>query len=224
MRQVEASLKRLRTDYLDLYMLHRWDPNVPLEETLEALDRLVQQGKTRTIGCSNYMAWQLCRGLWLSELKGWARFQAVQNGYSVVRRDIERELLPFCAYAKVGLVTYSPLGAGFLTGKYFRDGAVPPGTRFDVLPGHQTIYFDDARWSVMEGLRAKADELGLPMAQLALAWVITQSGITSVLIGARDIAHIDNAFAAEGWGISGDLRDELSALWPVPVATDAALM
>lgn len=221
---IDASLKRLRADYVDLYMLHRWDPNVRLEESLEALDHVVKQGKARYIGCSNYMTWQLCRALWISDIHGWTQFQSVENAYSLVRPDIERELLPFCAQQGTGVISYSPLGAGFLTGKYRYGGPVPRGARFDVLPGHQNIYFNEARWRTLEGLRTKAGELGIPMSQLALAWVITQSAISSMLIGARRVEHIDNAFEAESMGMSPELRDELSALWPVPMTTDAALM
>ena len=198
---------------MDLYSVHRWDPNVPLEESLEALDRLVKKGLVRYIGCSNYMAWQLCRALWASDSNSWAQFQSAQNPYSLVTPDIERELLPFCADQRVGTVAYSPLGAGFLTGKYnSRDRSVPKGTRFDVSPGHQDIYFQETKWRVMEGLRAKANELGVAMVRLAMAWAITQPTITSVLIGARRREHIDNAFEAEAMGMSAELRDELNAL------------
>jgi aryl-alcohol dehydrogenase-like predicted oxidoreductase len=223
LKQIDLSLGRLQTDHVDLYLLHTWNSIVPLEETLEALDRLVQQGKVRYVGCSNYMAWQLCRALWLSELHGWARFQAVQNAYSLVKRDSERELLPLCTDQRVGMIAYSPLGAGFLTGKYHLGGQIPSGTRFDVMPGHQTVYFDDVRWKVMEGVRAIASELGVPMARLALAWALSQPAITTVLIGARDTGQVDNAFAAEAMPLSAETRAALNALWPVPLATDAGM-
>jgi aryl-alcohol dehydrogenase-like predicted oxidoreductase len=222
LRNVELSLKRLQTDYLDLYLVHRWDASVPLAETLQAMDTLVRQGKVRYIGCSNYMAWQLCRSLWLSEREGWARYEAIQNAYNLVRPEMERDLIPMCQELQVGILVYSPLAGGFLTGKYRRDGGVPAGTRFDVVRGYQPIYFNDIRWRVLDGLSAKAEALGVPMGQLALAWTLTQPAITSVLIGARDTTQVQNAFDAQAMGMTPELRAELTALWPLTLSPDAA--
>jgi len=222
--QVEHSLRRLSADHIDLYQLHSWDGNTPLEDTLEGLDRLVRQGKVRAVGCSNFTTWQLCRALWLSDKHGWAMLDSVQNGYSLVRPEWEREMLPFCAYQGVGFIVYSPLGAGFLTGKYYRDGGVPKGTRFEVIPGHQGIYFTEARWAMMEKVRAKAEALGAPMARLALAWVITQPAVTCTLIGARSPEQVDNAFEAEAMGMDAALRAELSSYWPTGLSSNAGDM
>ena len=208
----EASLRRLQTDRIDLFQLHAWDPNVPLEEMLGALHTLVEQGVTRYIGCSNYAAWQLCKALWLQDVNDWARIESVQPNYSLVVREIERELLPLCADQQVGVISYSPVGGGFLTGKYYRGGSVPKGTRMDVVPGMQKIYFHEAGFEIMERLRAKGEELGVSMAQLALAWALGQPGITSVLVGARTPDHVDQAFRAEAMGMSPELRDELGGL------------
>jgi len=221
LRNIELSLQRLQTDYIDLYMVHRWDAGVPLQETLSAMDQVVRQGKARYVGCSNYMAWQLCKALWIADKKGWASYQAIQNVYNLARPDIEREVVPLCKDQQVGVVTYSPLGAGFLTGKYRRGGAVPQGARFEVVPGHQSLYFDDVRWGVMEGLRARSEKLGVPMAQLAMAWALSQPAVTSVLVGARNVGQIDNAFEAQAMHMSGALRQELTALWPIRISTDA---
>ena len=206
----EDSLRRLRTDCIDLFKVHNWDPEVPLTETIEALNTLVEQGKARHVGCSNYDAQQLATALATAEDNGWARMQATEPNYNLVVRDIEEALLPLCAEQQIGVISYSPLGAGFLTGKYHRNAEVPTGTRFDVIPGHQDIYFKDKYFDIVEGLRAKAGELDRSMIELALAWAIGQPGITSVLIGARGIEQVDQAFAAEAAGLSDELRTELS--------------
>ncbi|HEX9439154.1 MAG TPA: aldo/keto reductase [Roseiflexaceae bacterium] len=208
----EASLRRLQVETIDLFQLHSWDPATPVEETLEALDVLVRQGKVRYVGCSNFAAWQVCKALWRQDANRWARLESVQPVYNLAMREIERELLPLCADQKLGVITYSPLGAGFLTGKYRQGGPVPSGTRFDIVPGHQDIYFTDACFQAMERLRAKAMELGIPMAQLALAWVLSRPGVTSVLIGARSPAQVDQAFEAAAVGLTDELRAELTRL------------
>jgi aryl-alcohol dehydrogenase-like predicted oxidoreductase len=192
----EASLRRLQVETIDLFQLHSWDPKTPLEATLEALDTLVKQGKARYVGCSNFAAWQVCKALWRQEIGGCARLESVQPVYNLAMRDLERELLPLCADQELGVITYSPLGAGFLTGKYREGGPVPSGTRFDIVPGHQDIYFNATSFQAMERLRASAAEMGLPMAQVGLAWVLGRPGVTSTLIGARDPAQVDQGFEA----------------------------
>ena len=208
----EDSLRRLQTDVIDLYQLHAFDADTPVEETLEALDRLVQQGKVRYIGCSNFDGWHLCKALWKAEVNGWAPMVSVQPNYNLAIRDIEAELLPFCADQNIGVISYSPLGAGFLTGKYHKTWTAPEGTRFDVMPDHWDIYENDLSMRRMEGLRAVAAETGISMVQLALAWAIGQPGITTVLIGCRKLSHVDQAFEAEEMGLSAELRDRLNAL------------
>jgi 1-deoxyxylulose-5-phosphate synthase len=208
----EASLRRLQTDVIDLFQVHHWDAQTPVEETLEALDLLVQQGKVRYIGCSNYAAWHLCKALWRQDVNGWGRMESVQPNYNLAVREIEKEMLPLCADQEVGVISYSPLGAGFLTGKYRKDAEIPQGTRFDVIPDHQNIYFSDKNFDIVEGLRAKAQEMDVPVVRLALAWVINQPGITSVLIGARKIEHVEQAFEAESMGMSPELQEALSSL------------
>lgn len=208
----DASLRRLQTDTIDLFQLHHWDPDVPLEDALEALNALVEQGKARYVGCSNYAAWQLCKALWRQEINNWARMESVQPNYNLIVRDIEKELLPLCADQQVGVISYSPLGGGFLTGKYHQGGGVPKGSRMDVVPLMQNIYFHESGFRIMEGLRGKAAELGTSMIQLALAWVMKQPGITSVLIGARTVEQVEQAFRAETMGMSPGLQAELGAL------------
>lgn len=207
----EDSLRRLQTDVIDLYQLHAFDPNTPIEATLGALHKLVEQGKVRYVGCSNFAAWQLCKALWKSDVNGWPRLESVQPNYNLAIRDIEAELLPCCADQEVGVITYSPLGAGFLTGKYSRDKAAPAGARFDIMPGHWNIYDGELAFQRMDQLRAKATETGRSMINLALAWVVGQPGVTSMLIGCRTTAHVDQAFEAEQMGLDPALRTEMSS-------------
>ena len=212
MQVAEESLRRLQTDVIDLYQVHAFDPNTPLEESLHALNTLVEQGKVRYLGCSNFAAWQLCKALWVADVNDWAPLASVQPNYSLAIRDIEAELMPFCADQDIGVISYSPLGAGFLTGKYTRTWTAPKGTRFDVMPDHWDIYENDLSMRRMEGLRAVSAETGISMVQLALAWSFGQPGITSVLIGCRTLSHVDQAFTAEEMGLATELRDRLNAM------------
>jgi len=208
----EASLRRLKTDRIDLFQLHHWDRQVPLNETLAALDSLVTQGKARYVGCSNYSAEQLQQALNHQASNGWSPLVSVQPNYNLVVRDIEKTLIPLCLKQNVGIISYSPLGAGFLTGKYRQGGPIPEGTRFDIIPGHQDIYFSDENFAKVEKLRAEAEARGISMIQLALAWVINRPGVTSVLIGGRTPAHIDQAFAAEALPLTAELQTALNQL------------
>jgi aryl-alcohol dehydrogenase-like predicted oxidoreductase len=192
----EASLRRLQVEKIDLFQLHSWDPNTPPEATLEALDMLVRDGKARYVGCSNFTAPQLAAALDWQQASGRAGMVSVQPVYNLALRDIEGELLPLCADRHVGVITYSPLGAGFLTGKYRQGGPVPEGARFDIVPGHQGIYFNDASFAAMERLRTIAADVGLPMAALGLAWVLSRPGISTTLVGARSPEQVDQAFDA----------------------------
>ena len=192
----EASLKRLQTDRIDLLQTHVWDESTPLEETFGALTTLVQQGKVRHIGCSNYSAPQLTAALALSNTAGVSRLVSVQPPYNLVQRNIEADLVPLCAAENIGVISYSPLAAGFLTGKYRQGAAIPSGTRFDVIPGHQDIYFTAHGYQVLEKLDAESQATGKSHVQLALSWVLDRPGITSVLIGARNIDQIDQAIGS----------------------------
>jgi len=208
----EASLRRLKTDRIDLFQLHHWDRQVPLDETLAALDSLVTQGKARYVGCSNYSAEQLQQALNHQARNGWSPLVSVQPNYNLVVRDIEKALIPLCLKQNVGIISYSPLGAGFLTGKYRQGGPIPEGTRFDIIPGHQDIYFSDENFAKVEKLRAEAESRDISMIQLALAWVMNQPGITSMLIGGRTPAHLDQAFAAEALPLTAGLQAALNQL------------
>jgi aryl-alcohol dehydrogenase-like predicted oxidoreductase len=196
---VEGSLRRLGIDRIDLLQAHDWDSQTPVEETLEAFDGLVRTGKVRYAGCSNWGAGQIRHCLEIQSSRGWVHLSSVQPMYNLVDRSIEHDLLALCAERDVGVITYSPLGAGFLTGKYRSGGAVPEGTRFDVIPGHQNIYFTERGFRVAEELRRISLDSGHSMVKLAIGWVLRQSGVTSVLIGARRPEHVDQAFEAERW-------------------------
>ncbi len=208
----DASLQRLQTDHIDLFQLHSWDATTPLEETLDALTALVATGKVRHVGCSNWSAWQLARAHFDSRQRGTAGMLSLQPAYNLVQREIEPDLIPLCAEQQIAILSYSPLGAGFLTGKYRQGGDIPRGTRFDIVPGHEEPYFTRTGFRIVEGLRQLAAETGQSMAQLALGWVLRRPGITAVLIGARSPQQIDQAFAAESADMSDELRARLDAL------------
>lgn len=207
----EESLQRLGVEVIDLFQLHVFDDSTPVDETLAALDTLVEQGKVQHIGCSNWGAWQMGHALIRSAAEGGPRMESVQPPYNLVQRDIEADLLPLCRDQQVGVLSYSPLGAGFLTGKYRPGQEIPSGTRFDVIPGHQPIYFHDTGWAALERLDLVAADTGRSLVDLALAWVIAQAGVTSVLIGCRSLSHVDQAFAAESAGLSDEVVARLSA-------------
>lgn len=209
---VEGSLRRLGVERIDLLQAHDWDSQTPVEETLEAFDGVVCEGKVRYVGCSNWDADQMCRSLEIQASHGWAGLSSVQPMYNLADRSIEHDLFALCAERQIGVITYSPLGAGFLTGKYRPGGEVPEGTRFDVIPGHQDIYFTERGFRVVEELERTSLESGHSMVKLAIGWVLRQSGVTSVLIGARRPEHVDQAFEAEEWARGDDAQQWLDRL------------
>ncbi len=193
---VDASLKRLDTDYIDLYQVHAYDFTTPLDETLKALDDCVRWGKVRYIGCSNYAAWELMKATSLARELGSARFDSLQPQYSLTCRYIEREHLPLCREEGIGVIPYSPLGGGLLSGKVRRDQAAPEGSRVTLNPATQAI--DEKTYAIIDAVVAVADALGCTPSQVALAWVMRQPGVTSPIFGARTIEQLeDNIGAAE---------------------------
>ena len=193
---IEDSLRRLNTDYIDLYQVHGWDRLTTIEETLRALDDLVRQGKVRYIGCSNWSARHLMKALCLSRANDWASFVSLQAYYSLVGRDLEHELLPLCREEDIGVLPWSPLSGGFLSGKYRRDDPPPEGARrvnFDFPPIDMERGFD-----AVDALARIAKERGVTVAQVALAWLLAQPGVTSIIIGANKMSQLeDNLKAAE---------------------------
>jgi aryl-alcohol dehydrogenase-like predicted oxidoreductase len=179
-----ASLRRLQTDYIDLYLLHTFDPLVPLEETLRALDDLVRDGKVRYIGCSNFMGWYLMKSLALSDARGWERFAAIQSLYALTNRDIETEVVPACVDQGVGIMVWGPLAGGFLTGKYRKDQPWPGGTRIASPADH--LPFDEERaYRIVDVLDEVARERKATIAEIALSWLLHQPGVSSVVFGSR---------------------------------------
>jgi aryl-alcohol dehydrogenase-like predicted oxidoreductase len=216
---LQASLERLGTDHLDLYLFHSFDRNTPLERALEAIDEVRQAGLVRFIGCSNFTGTQTREALALSQRGGVPRVDAVEAVCNLAIRDAEEDLLPFCAQECLGFLAYSPLAAGFLTGKYSGDrSAVPTGSRFHVIPGHADLYFNEQSFRALSQLQTLEDETGIPSVQLAIAWVLAHPAVTSVLCGARTVAHLENALAAM------ELRFPADWKWPAelqPVASVA---
>ncbi len=192
---VNESLSRLGVSALDLLYLHQWDETADSLEFLSALDRVVSDGRVKVLGVSNYKGKQLERALALQDRHGLKRFSVLQNNFNYAVRDIDSEYLSFCESEKIAVVTYSPLGAGFLTGKH-RNG-VEPGSRFDLIPGHQDVYFHEEAEKRLARLEALAKQSGHSQAHLALSWAMHQRGIDTVLVGARTTAHLDQALAAE---------------------------
>jgi aryl-alcohol dehydrogenase-like predicted oxidoreductase len=189
MRQIEASLRRLGVDHLDMHLIHEPDPDTPLEETLRALDDLIHQGKIRYIGASNMPAWLLVRALWLSDKYNLHRFQWVQNSYSLLERDDERDMLPLCADQKLGYTPFSPLAGGFLTGKYGFDASYPEGSRMTLRPQPYFKLWNEKTFAQLAQLQQQAAQRGVSMAGLALAWVMHQLQVTAPIIGPRRPEH-----------------------------------
>ncbi|MEK6478073.1 aldo/keto reductase [Catalinimonas sp. 4WD22] len=211
--QVEESLRRLQTDYIDLYQIHGYDPLTPLEETVRALDDLVKGGKVRYIGCSNLSSWQLMKALAYSKYSGLARFQSLQAYYTIAGRDLEREIVPLLKDQKVGLMVWSPLAGGLLSGKFRKNKSGPEGSRrvdFDFPPVDKERAF-----SIVDALTPMAEKRNCSVARLALAWLLKQEVVTTVIIGAKNKEQLDdNLKAVEIEFTEGEMNqlDELSKL------------
>ena len=200
---VEASLRRLQTDHIDLYQIHRWDPTTPIAETMRALDDLVRSGKVRYIGASAFASWQLAKANLLAEMHGWSPFVTVQSHYHLLERPVEDEVIPYCAEHNVGFIPYFPLAGGFLTGKYQRGKGAPAGSRGESSEYVQR-YMTDANYDIVEKLMAWAEERDHTMAELAHAWLLAQPQVCSVISGLTRLEHLQaNAKAAE-WELSAD--------------------
>ena len=205
---VERSLRRLQTDWIDLYQIHAFDPRTPFEETLSTLDDLVREGKVRYVGASNYAGWQLAKALGLCAHHGWEPFATLQQQYNLLAREIEREQLPLCRHDGVGLLVFSPLAGGILTGKYRAGNEAPSGTRgADATPASTMVKAHLAaggRTAVVDAVAKVAADLGKTPAQVALSWVLNRDGVTSVILGARTVAQLDDNLGATGWRLDPD--------------------
>jgi 1-deoxyxylulose-5-phosphate synthase len=213
MEAVEASLRRLQTDWIDLYQCHAFDDQTPLEETLQALDDLVRQGKVRYIGCSNFAAWQIAKAHGISNRLGLARFVSVQPQYSLLVRSIEKELLPFCRSEGVGVMPYSPMARGFLTGKYRKGEAPPEGTRAAAGEPRLHALMTEAAFDKVEHFRAACAQWRLPMAQVATAWVLANPAVTSAIVGASKPEQVTDAVAAAAIRLTAEQLETLAAIF-----------
>jgi aryl-alcohol dehydrogenase-like predicted oxidoreductase len=216
LKAVEDSLRRLRTDYIDLYQTHSPDPETPLEETLSALDILVKQGKVRYLGCSNYPAWQVALSLGISTRLNLARYDCVQPRYNLLYREIEAELLPLCIDQGLGVIVYNPLAGGFLSGKYRSLEPPPEGTRFTLGKTgelYRQRYWHDAQLRAVEQLLQHFEPKGKPLVSVAVAWVLAQSGVTSAIVGASSPEQLDSSLAAINDRLDESDREVCDQVW-----------
>jgi aryl-alcohol dehydrogenase-like predicted oxidoreductase len=211
-RAVEASLKRLGTDYIDLYQIHFPDLSTPQEETLAALDDLVRAGRVRYIGCSNFAGWQLTDAQWISRTRGLASYVSAQNLYNLLDRRIERELVPACRQFEVGVLPYFPLASGFLTGKYRRGAEPPKGTRLALMAPMAERALTEENFDRLERLERWARERGRSLLELAIGWLASQSHVASVISGATGPEQVTANVQAGEWKLSAEERAELDAL------------
>jgi aryl-alcohol dehydrogenase-like predicted oxidoreductase len=214
---IDASLKRLGTDYVDLYQVHRYDAETPIEETLRALDDIVRAGKARHIGASSMGAWQFARALYLADRHGWTRFASMQNHYNLVYREEEREMLPLCREEGVGVIPWSPLARGFLAGnRRAADKGDTARAKSDEF-AHR-LYYTDADFRIVDRVVALAQRRGITPAQIALAWLLHQPGVTAPIVGASKIEQLDQAVESVGVALSAEERRELEELYePHPI-------
>lgn len=211
----EASLRRLDTDFIDVYYIHAWHANTPIEETMSALSDLVHQGKVRYLAASNFAARQIVKSLWVSDANGFERFIALQPEYSLVERTIEYEVLPACIEEELGVLPWSPLAGGFLTGKYQRGEEPRAGHRLASMQAHWRKYNRDRNWETLAVVETVARESGKTPAQVALRWLLQQPGVTSPVLGARTMEQLLDNLGAIGWTLTPDQLqrlDDVSAL------------
>ncbi|NLN28732.1 MAG: aldo/keto reductase [Firmicutes bacterium] len=211
MNGVEASLRRLGTDYIDLYQIHRVDPHTPFEETMRALDDLVRAGKVRYIGASNYAAWQLCRSNDLAEMHGWTPFVSIQPHYHMLERSIEKELVPYCQAFGIGIIPYFPLAGGFLTGKYKRGEKPPEGSRGE-SSSYVQRYFTPRNFSLVEKLSGVAQAHGRTMAELAIAWLLTRPQVSTVICGVTSPEQLAVNVRAADWQLAPETLEEIERM------------
>ena len=203
MSAIDASLRRLDMDYVDLYQIHRWDYGTPIEETMAALHDVVQAGKARYIGASSMFAWQFAKAQHVADVHGWTRFVSMQNHYNLVYREEEREMIPQCIDQGVAVIPWSPLARGLLTGTRTREGERRT-TRSNSDAFGDSLYGSPADFDVVDRVREVAGERGVPAAQVALAWLLHRPGVTAPIVGATKLAHLEDAILAEGLELSED--------------------
>ncbi len=212
MASIDASLKRLGTDYVDLYQIHRWDKETPIEETLEALHDVIKAGKARYIGGSSMYAWQFAKSLYLADLHGWSRFVSMQNHYNLVYREEEREMNPLCQSEGVGLIPWSPLARGFLTGNR-KKGGENPTTRAKSDAFAHRLYYQETDFTIVDRGVALAERKGVQPAQIVLAWLLHRPEVTAPIIGATKMYHLEEAVAALDIQLSAEDMTYLEELY-----------
>ncbi|HEX8607431.1 MAG TPA: aldo/keto reductase [Pedobacter sp.] len=208
---IDASLKRLGTDYVDLYQIHRWDYHTPIEETMEALHDIVKAGKARYIGASSMYSWQFAQAQYTADLRGWTRFVSMQPHYNLLYREEEREMLPFCIDQKIAVIPWSPLARGLLTGKRSKERNETERAKTDAFG--KKLYGEDADFAIVERVSEIAADKGLPNAQVALAWMLSKPAITAPIIGASKPGHLEDAVAALSVKLSGEDITRLEELY-----------
>jgi aryl-alcohol dehydrogenase-like predicted oxidoreductase len=209
---VEAALRRLKTDWIDLYQQHRPDPLTPIEETLRALDDLIRQGKVRYVGNSNFAGWQAVEAHWTARHCNLDRFVSCQNEYSLLKRDIEAELMPAMQAIGLGLLPYFPLAAGLLTGKYRRQAPPPPGTRMARMQGLADRYLTPANWAIVERLEDFCARRGRSLLELAFSWLLARPPVASVIAGATKPEQVEQNVKAAGWKLPAEDLAEIDRL------------
>ena len=212
---MDASLERLQTDYVDLYQLHHPDPDTPMDETLEAMDAIVQSGKACYIGVSNHAAWKVARAIGRSELLGLARFVSVQPRYSLLFREMERDMFPMCAEEGLAVIPYNPLAGGLLTGKHDKSAPPSEGTRFTLgtaAKNYTSRYWNEREFATVDALRAIASEMDLGMVQMAIAWVLANPVVTSPIVGASKPGQLDASLGAVDVELPADIKTRLDEL------------
>ena len=216
MSSIDNSLKRLKTDYVDLYQIHRWDYETPIEETMEALHDVVKAGKARYIGASSMFSWQFAKALYTADLHGWARFVSMQPHYNLLYREEEREMIPLCIDQKIAVIPWSPLARGLLTGKRSKERNETLRAQTDQFG--KMLYYADSDFAIVNRLSEIAAQRGLPDAQIALAWMLDKSAITAPIIGASKPGHLEDAVAALSVKLTQDEIVSLEELYqPHPV-------
>lgn len=212
LEQIDASLHRLRTDYVDLYQAHFPDPNVPMDEVLRALDDVVRAGKARYIGCSNYAGWQMVKAAWISDRLGLHSFVSAQPRYNIFVRDPEAEQFPACLDLGMGAITYSPTAGGFLTGRYRRDSAIEPGSRFATVAHYKNIYWTEANFRFVDAFAAYCKQRGVGMAEMSIAWVAGHPAVTAPIIGVHTLDHLEQALRSLDIKLTAEERAEIAGL------------
>ncbi|MHB0856993.1 MAG: aldo/keto reductase [Anaerolineae bacterium] len=213
-RGVEASLRRLQVETIDLYQIHRWDPETPVAETLEALNDLVRQGKVRYVGCSNLAAWQLLKFLLLADEAHWSRFVSIQPIFNAINRGVESELLPLCEAEGLGVLTYNPLAGGMLTGKYRPAESMPTGSRLEAFQMYYERYYTDEALRVAGAFVQEASRRGTSPARLALAWVLGEPRVTCPIVGARNLEQLEDTLGGLELALSPEERAAIPAVLP----------